>query len=210
MTTRTPALRVRPVRAFSDNYIWLIDSPRQPGQWIAVDPGDAAPVLAELQRSGGSLAAILLTHHHPDHIGGAAALAGGGGIPVVGPDDARIDCLTRRVGDGERVSFPDLGLEFEVLHVPGHSPGSIALWDPAQALLLSGDAVYDGPLIDDAWHSNPEDYVETLQRLRELPVDRVMGGHFPSFGRQRFHALIDDYIAGRRAAGCPAERNRPS
>jgi glyoxylase-like metal-dependent hydrolase (beta-lactamase superfamily II) len=105
----------------------------------------------------------------------------------------------------------DLGdRHFEVLHVPGHSPGSIALWDPAQALLLSGDAVYDGPLIDDAWHSNPEDYVETLQRLRELPVDRVMGGHFPSFGRQRFHALIDDYIAGRRAAGCPAERNRPS
>jgi glyoxylase-like metal-dependent hydrolase (beta-lactamase superfamily II) len=105
----------------------------------------------------------------------------------------------------------DLGdRHFEVLHVPGHSPGSIALWDPAQALLLSGDAVYDGPLIDDAWHSNPDDYVETMQRLRELPVDTVHGGHFPSFGRQRLHELIDDYIAGRRAAGCPADPYRPS
>ena len=100
----------------------------------------------------------------------------------------------------------DLGdRHFEVLHVPGHSPGSIALWDRSCGLLLSGDAVYDGPLIDDAWHSNPADYVDSMRRLRELPVETVHGGHYPSFGRQRFHALIDDYVAGRRAPGCPAD-----
>ena len=101
----------------------------------------------------------------------------------------------------------DLGdRHFEVLHVPGHSPGSIALWERERGLLLSGDAVYDGPLVDDAYHSNPADYVDSMGRLRELPVDTVHGGHYPSFGRQRFRELIDDYVAGRRAAGCPADR----
>ncbi len=100
----------------------------------------------------------------------------------------------------------DLGdRRFEVLHLPGHSPGSIGLWESATGLLLSGDAVYDGPLIDDAYHSNPEDYVETMHKLRELPVRIVHGGHYPSFGRDRFRELIDDYVGGRRSPGCPGE-----
>ena len=82
-----PPLDVRPVRAFADNYIWLIESPRVPGHVVAVDPGDAAPVRAELRRSGASLAAIMLTHHHADHIGGVRDLLELGAVPVVGPDD---------------------------------------------------------------------------------------------------------------------------
>jgi glyoxylase-like metal-dependent hydrolase (beta-lactamase superfamily II) len=98
----------------------------------------------------------------------------------------------------------DLGnRHFIVEHVPGHSPGSIALWEPETGLLLSGDAVYDGPLINDLYHSNPDDYIETMHRLRELPVRVVHGGHYPSFGRERYLQLIDDYLAGRRAPGCP-------
>lgn len=101
----------------------------------------------------------------------------------------------------------DLGdRHFEVLHVPGHSPGSIALWEAATGTLLSGDAVYDGELVDDAYHSCREDYIESMRRLRELPVRVVHGGHYPSFGRERFHALIDEYLSGRRAPGCPADR----
>ena len=48
----------------------------------------------------------------------------------------------------------DLGdRAFEVIHTPGHSPGGIALYEPKTGILLSGDIVYDGPLIDDAYHS---------------------------------------------------------
>jgi hypothetical protein len=36
-----------------------------------------------------------------------------------------------------------------------------------------------------------------------LPVSVVHGGHFPSFGRERYRQLIDEYVAGRRAPGCP-------
>ena len=110
---------------------------------------------------------------------------------------------TRLLEHGDVVDLGDR--VFEVLHVPGHSPGSIALWEAATGVLFSGDAVYDGPLVDDAYHSHPPTYVETLQRLRELPVQVVHGGHFESFGRERLHALVDEYVAGRRAGGCPGE-----
>ena len=110
---------------------------------------------------------------------------------------------TRLLGDGDRIDLGDRRLE--VLHLPGHSPGSIALWEAATGILFSGDAVYDGPLIDDCYHSDVSDYLASMERLRRLPARVVHGGHFPSFGRDRFLGLIDDYIAGKRRPGCPAD-----
>jgi glyoxylase-like metal-dependent hydrolase (beta-lactamase superfamily II) len=97
----------------------------------------------------------------------------------------------------------DLGERaFEVVHTPGHSPGGIGLFEKTTGIFFSGDIIYDGPLIDDAYHSKLTDYVATLERLAHLPVTVVHGGHFPSFGRVRFHQLIDEYLAGKHAAGC--------
>jgi glyoxylase-like metal-dependent hydrolase (beta-lactamase superfamily II) len=97
----------------------------------------------------------------------------------------------------------DLGdRHFKVIHTPGHSPGGIGLFERATGIFLSGDIIYDGPLIDDAYHSNVEAYLKTLERLKDLPVSTVHGGHFPSFGATRFHQLIEDYTAGKRQAGC--------
>ncbi len=102
---------------------------------------------------------------------------------------------TRRLADGDIV---DLGNRtFEVLHLPGHSPGSIGLWDARDRVLFSGDAIYDGPLLDELPGSNIHDYVTTMKRLRELPVDVVHGGHEPSFGRERLKELCDGYLAKR-------------
>jgi glyoxylase-like metal-dependent hydrolase (beta-lactamase superfamily II) len=113
---------------------------------------------------------------------------------------------TRLLEAGDVIDLGDR--HFEVLHVPGHSPGSIALWEPAGGMLLAGDAVYDGELIDDAYHSNREDYLDTMRRLATLPVNVVHAGHYPSFGRERFRELIEDYVRGRRAPGCPADAGR--
>jgi glyoxylase-like metal-dependent hydrolase (beta-lactamase superfamily II) len=93
----------------------------------------------------------------------------------------------------------DLGdRSFEVVHAPGHSPGSIGLFEKKTGVFLSGDIVYDGPLIDDAYHSDRDAYRATCERLRDLPVTVVHGGHFPSFGPIRYRQIIDEYLAGSR------------
>src|SRR5215470_2663733 len=99
---------------------------------------------------------------------------------------------TRLLADGDSVDLGDRC--FEVIHLPGHSPGGIGLWEGATGIFFSGDTIYDGPLIDD----DVADYVRSMERLRALPVRVVHGGHFPSFGRERFIALIDDYLASKR------------
>ena len=104
---------------------------------------------------------------------------------------------TRRLDDGDVIDLGDR--TFEVLHLPGHSPGSIGLWEAATGTLFSGDAVYDGPLLDELDESDIDDYVATMQRLRELPVTVVHGGHEPSFSRQRLLEICDTYLA-RHAA----------
>lgn len=89
----------------------------------------------------------------------------------------------------------DLGnRQFEVIHTPGHSPGGIALWEAASETLISGDLIYDGPLIEDTWHSNIIDYANSMRRLNALPVRIVHGGHFPSFSGKRLNVMIDDWL----------------
>jgi glyoxylase-like metal-dependent hydrolase (beta-lactamase superfamily II) len=102
--------------------------------------------------------------------------------------------------DGDVIDLGDRA--FEVVHTPGHSPGGIALFEAKTGILLSGDIIYDGPLIDDAYHSDLDDYARSVRRLARLPVSTVHGGHFPSFGRARLITVADEYLAGRRLPGC--------
>ena len=102
---------------------------------------------------------------------------------------------TRIVEQGHVVDLGDRS--FEVLHLPGHSPGSMGLWEKRTGTLFSGDAIYDGPLLDELEDSNIADYVRTMRRLRELPVNIVHAGHDPSFSRTRLIELVDAYLARR-------------
>ncbi|MFT3670720.1 MBL fold metallo-hydrolase [Aestuariivirga sp.] len=106
----------------------------------------------------------------------------------------------RQLRGGDVIDLGDR--HFEVIHTPGHSPGGIGLFEKKTGIFLSGDIIYDGPLIDDTYHSDLAAYAATLERLATLPVAVVHGGHFPSFGRTRYRQLIDEYLAGRRAPGC--------
>ena len=100
---------------------------------------------------------------------------------------------TRIVNEGDVL---DLGnRHFEVFHLPGHSPGSICLWEEKTRTLFSGDVIYDGELLDELYHSEKQTYYNSLVRLRDLPVDTVHGGHYGSFGRERLVQLIDNYLA---------------
>jgi hydroxyacylglutathione hydrolase len=212
MSIHSTHLNVRPVRAFSDNYIWLIESPRLPGQVVAVDPGEAAPVIAELQRSGASLAAILLTHHHPDHIGGVPELLRLGSVPVIGPDDARITTRTRTVHDADVCELPDLGLSFETLAVPGHTVSHIAFW--GHGALFSGDTLFSAGC-GRMFEGTPTQMNASLTKLRNLPPPtHVFCGHEYTAANLRFALAVEpnnaaaleysDSVARLRADGRPS------
>ena len=99
------------------------------------------------------------------------------------------------VTEGDIVDLGDR--QFEVLHLPGHSPGSIGLWEAASGTLFSGDAIYDGPLLDEIDGAHIPTYIRTMKRLRDLPVNIVHAGHDSSFGRARLVELVDAYLAKR-------------
>jgi glyoxylase-like metal-dependent hydrolase (beta-lactamase superfamily II) len=99
---------------------------------------------------------------------------------------------TRLVEDGDRVDLGDRS--FEVLHTPGHSPGSICLWEDDTAMLIAGDTLYDGLLIDTLPESDPEVYAQSMERLKQLKVSSVHGGHRESFGAAKCAFLIDQYL----------------
>jgi glyoxylase-like metal-dependent hydrolase (beta-lactamase superfamily II) len=101
----------------------------------------------------------------------------------------------RNITQGDTVSLGDR--HFEVLELPGHSPGSIGLWEEATGTLFSGDAIYDGPLLDELPESSITHYCATMERLLSLPVTVVHAGHDPSFGRERLHEIARAYLARR-------------
>ena len=104
--------------------------------------------------------------------------------------------ITRWLADGDVLDLGDRS--FEVLHAPGHSPGSICLWDAGSGTLVSGDVIVDGePLLDELPRSSPADFAASLRRLREVPFDTVLAGHGPLFGRGRAQEIIADYLATR-------------
>jgi glyoxylase-like metal-dependent hydrolase (beta-lactamase superfamily II) len=105
--------------------------------------------------------------------------------------------LTRTLDEGDIVDLGDR--QFRVLHLPGHSPDSIALFEEADGLFFAGDAIYDSMLIDDLPDSSRPDYRLTMQRLLELPVRLGHGGHGPSFDGNRMREIASAYL--RRPEG---------
>jgi glyoxylase-like metal-dependent hydrolase (beta-lactamase superfamily II) len=100
--------------------------------------------------------------------------------------------LTRILDEGDTVDLGDR--RFKVLHLPGHSPDSIALFDEQDGTFFSGDAIYDDTLLDDLPDSDRLAYRRTMQRLLDLPIGMGHGGHGPSFSRQRMIEIAADYL----------------
>jgi glyoxylase-like metal-dependent hydrolase (beta-lactamase superfamily II) len=114
--------------------------------------------------------------------------------PGYDPRDYHIDpvILTRQLEDGDRVDLG--GRTLTVLHLPGHSPGSIALLEEHSGMLFSGDVIYDGHLIDNLPESDLPSYRHSLERLVHLDVAVVHPGHGASFDQSRLRALVDAYL----------------
>lgn len=168
-----PDIRVTAIPAFADNYIWLISAGAT--DCAVVDPGDANPVINTLAQEGLQLAYILITHHHPDHTGGASTLAGETNAQIFGPHDPRIPGQNRSFGESDKITLPRLGLEFQVIEVPGHTSSHIAFY--GHGCLFCGDTLFSvgcGRLFE----GTPEQMQSSLDKLAALPAaTRVFCGH---------------------------------
>ncbi|PSL37051.1 glyoxylase-like metal-dependent hydrolase (beta-lactamase superfamily II) [Labedella gwakjiensis] len=123
-------------------------------------------------------------------------------VPHHGFDVARYSVRAPRgvveVEDGYTIDLGDRRLT--VLHLPGHSPGSVALFDEHDGALFSGDVVYDDVLFDELDGADQAAYVRSLERLLSLDVRTVYPGHGDAFGADRLAEIVARHIASRRGA----------
>ena len=103
--------------------------------------------------------------------------------------------LTQALVEGDVIDLGDR--RFTVLHLPGHSPGSIGLLDEGDGLFLSGDAIYDDDLVDDVPGASVPEYLATMDRLRGLDIRLGLGGHGPAFDRARMVAIAEGYLRAK-------------
>ncbi|WUR15888.1 hydroxyacylglutathione hydrolase [[Empedobacter] haloabium] len=185
----TTPLHVLAVPAFNDNYLWLIHDGRHAA---IVDPGDAGPVLAALERQGLSLHAILLTHHHADHIGGVPQLLQHYAVPVFGPAGDGIAAVTDPLVEGDTVQVPGLALALTVLDVPGHTKGHIAyVHEGATPMVFCGDTLFAGGC-GRIFEGTPEQMAASLDKLAALPPGtQVYCAHEYTLANLRFAAAVE-------------------
>lgn len=200
------SLEVVPVTAFGQNcsILWNPDTHHA----VVVDPGgDVSRIMAFIERHGLSVDAIWLTHGHLDHAGGADALRKvlshrqETPVPVIGPEKGDAPLLAsipeqaalfgltglenvtpdRFVTHGEKLEC--LGHEFEVRHVPGHTPGHVIFYDPAARFALVGDTLFAGSVgRTDLPYGNHEQLISSIRReLLPLGDDvTILPGHGPA------------------------------
>lgn len=201
-------MKLTPLPAFTDNYIWML---QEGTKAVVVDPGDAGPVEQALDALGLQLTAILVTHHHPDHVGGVDRLRTRLQGPVYGPAREKIPEPFVPLQDGERVTV--LGLEFEVIDVPGHTAGHIAyaqVGGGAEPLLFCGDTLFSGGC-GRLFEGTPQQMSASLARLTALPANsRVCCTHEYTLSNLRFAAAVEPGNAALRdhTARCQALREQ--
>jgi len=191
-----------PVPAFTDNYLWLVHD-RDSGETAVVDPGDAAPVLAEAERRGWKITQVWNTHWHADHTGGNLAIKQATGAKISGPAGENIPGRDVALADGDEVRLGEhVG---RVINVPGHTLGHIALIFDHDRMAFVGDTLFAmgcGRLFE----GTPQQMFDSLSRLSALPPEtRLYCAHEYTLSNALFAAQAEP---GNAAIADRLERTR--
>ncbi len=164
-------LKIYPVHAFKDNYIWIIHNQNYA---VVVDPGIASPVIEYLELKKLRLSAILNTHHHADHTGGNKELLKSFAVPVYGPRNEFILSMTHPVSEGDQINLQEISLNLAVLDTPGHTRGHIAYFaSNPMNMVFCGDTLFScgcGRIFE----GTPQQMYQSLQKLSQLPDDTLI------------------------------------
>ena len=204
-----------PVTLFEQNCTILWDEATK--QAAVVDPGGDVPtILAAIAKNGVKVEKIWLTHGHIDHVGGAAELRDTLKVPIEGPHRADKFLLDNVVMSGARFGMlgvrdfsPDRWLEegervqigslsFEILHCPGHSPGSVVYFNNDLRFAHVGDVLFNGSVgRTDLPGGNHQTLIGSIKN-KLLPLGDDVGficghGAGSSFGQER---LNNPFITG--------------
>ena len=166
-------INIEPIAAFSDNYIWLLST--NEGS-IVIDPGESKGLLKILKENKLDLRAILITHHHFDHTGGIEEILSEISIDVYGPKN-NIASINKRLVGGSKINL--LGIEFEVIEIPGHTLDHIAYYSKnnGQPILFCGDTLFAGGC-GRVFEGTFEQMHNSLSILKKLPSNtKIYCGH---------------------------------
>jgi hydroxyacylglutathione hydrolase len=198
-------LEVVAVPAFADNYIWLVHD-SDSGETAVVDPGEAAPALAEAEHRGWTIGQLWNTHWHPDHTGGNLGVKDATGCTVSGPAGERIPGRDVVLSESSEIRIGEhVG---RVIAVPGHTLDHIALIFEDERIAFVGDTLFAmgcGRLFE----GTPEQMYKSLRRLAALPSDtRLYCAHEYTLANARFAAHADPANAAIRSRLAEVEQVR--
>ena len=181
-------LRVEPIKAFTDNYIWLVST--NEGS-IVIDPGESKSIQKLIDNKTIDLKGILITHHHYDHTNGLSELVKINELEVYGPVN-NIDGINHRLTDKDKISI--IGIDFDVISIPGHTLDHIGFYsaNANNPILFCGDTLFAGGC-GRIFEGTYEQMFHALKKITKLPTNtNIYCGHEYTLSNLKFALEADD------------------
>ena len=179
-------LSVEPIKAYTDNYIWLVST--NEGS-IVVDPGESKEILNLIDTNKIDLKGVLITHHHYDHTNGLLDLTNKMNLEVYGPE--KIEGINNIVNESDKFSL--IGINFEVIEIPGHTLDHLAFYSPnnEDPILFCGDTLFAGGC-GRVFEGTFEQMFMSLKKISKYPKEtKVFCGHEYTLSNLKFALEVD-------------------
>ena len=181
-------LSVEPIKAFTDNYIWLVST--NEGS-IVIDPGESKSIQKLIDNKTIDLKGILITHHHYDHTNGLSELVKKNELEVYGPVN-NIDGINHRLNDKDKISI--IGIDFDIISIPGHTLDHIGFYsaNANNPILFCGDTLFAGGC-GRIFEGTYEQMFNALKKITKLPTNtNIYCGHEYTLSNLKFALEADD------------------